>query len=141
MVKKHLSIFLTVIMISSFGTIANAQGYVDMDSNYGIQLYYSYVVKHNTSIAISNGQAICESTLTGYSGTTTKVTITMYLEKKTLWWWNTETTWVGTFNSYRGALSKTHAVGGGTYRIRTVYIAYSGSKTETITGYSQEVKK
>lgn len=139
MVKKLLSILLSVITLLSFGTIANAQE-ITTDATGEIQPYYSYTSNHVADIVISNGQAICESTITGYSGTTTKVTITMYLEKKTLWWWSTETSWTGTFNSYRGVLSKSHAVGGGTYRVKAVYVAYSGSKSETITGYSSEVK-
>ena len=131
---------MSVLMLLSLSAIAHAQGYVDVNTSSVIQPYYEYTSYNKANLDISGGQATCESTISGYSGITTKVTITMYLEKKTLWWWSTQASWTGTFNSYRGALSKNYAVGGGTYRVRAVYVAYSGSNSETITGYSVEVK-
>ncbi|HZK21944.1 MAG TPA: hypothetical protein VFC76_06675 [Oscillospiraceae bacterium] len=140
MFKKLLCICLSITALLSFGFIANAQDDIDMNSMSNIQPYYNYVVKNDTSMSISNGQALCRGTLTGCSGTTTKVTITMYFEKKTLWWWSTEASCTGSFDSYHGTLSKNYSVTKGTYRVRAVYVAYSGNKSETITGYSQEVK-
>ena len=128
-----------MIIMVSFGTIAKAQSNVDANLDFDIQPYYEFTSYNKATLNISGGQAICESTLTGYPGITTKVTIKMYLEKKTLWWWSTETSWTGTFYSYRGTLSKNHAVKGGTYRVKAVYVVYSGSESETITGYSSNV--
>ena len=54
--------------------------------------------------------------------------------------WNDVVTWTQTFNDYKGALSKSYNVSGGTYRIRADYVAYKGSASETITAYSSEVK-
>lgn len=140
MCKKIFCIFLSAITMLCFGTIANAQSNVESNSDFDIQPYYGYTNNQSTDLIISGGQAICESSLTGYSGTTTKVTITMYLEKKTLWWWSTEASWSDTFYSYYGTLSKAFAVKGGTYRVRTVYVVYCGNENETVTGYSSEVK-
>ena len=48
---------------------------------------------------------------------------------------------IETFNSYSGTLSKTYSdAGSGTYRVSAEYVAYSGTKSETITDTSAEVK-
>ena len=75
---------MSVLMLLSLSAIAHAQGYVDVNTSSVIQPYYEYTSYNKANLDISGGQATCESTISGYSGITTKVTITMYLEKKTL---------------------------------------------------------
>ncbi len=139
--KKLLCFVMSIVTIALLcGTVAYAQGSITENFNSEIQPCYEFTKSNNETLAISNDSALCGSTLTGYSGTTTKITIKMSLEKKVLWWWSEQTSWTATFNSYRGSLSKSYSVGGGTYRVKAVYTVYSGTQSETITGYSQEVK-
>jgi len=102
----------------------------------------SYIGTANTTLNISGGQALCEGTVTGYSGITTKIVIALYLERKTA----SATTWTTiangskTVNSYIGAYQLKAAVTSGyQYRVRAVYTAYSGTKSETLTSYSRIV--
>lgn len=105
-----------------------------------ISPYYNYTQSNTASLKISNsGTATCYSTITGYPNLTTKIKLTMYLEKKTLWWWSEETNWTSTVKGYYNSLSKNYSVTSGTYRLRVVYTVYSNSSSETITGYSKEV--
>lgn len=139
--KKLLCLVMSVVTIAlSCGTVAYAQGSITENFNSEIQPCYEFTSDNKENLLISSDKAVCESKLTGYSGTTTKITIKMSLEKKVLWWWSEQTSWTATFNSYRGSLSKSYGVGGGTYRVKAVYTVYSGTQSETITGYSQEVK-
>jgi hypothetical protein len=103
----------------------------------------SYISNTVTSISISGGQATCLGHVTGYNGTTTKVEITLYLERKLA----SSSTWSTyasdpkqTFNSYSGTYQmKKSVVSGYQYRVRAVYVAWAGSKSETLTGYSSVV--
>ncbi|MHB8963625.1 MAG: hypothetical protein ACYC5K_10790 [Saccharofermentanales bacterium] len=63
----------------------------------------------------------------------------MYLEKRFLLFWITEENWTQTFYSYSGSMVRQIDVSGGTYRVKAVYTAYSGSVSETFTGYSANV--
>ena len=38
-------------------------------------------------------------------------------------------------------MNRKHSVSDGTYKVKAEYVAYSGSKSETVTDYSNEVKK
>jgi hypothetical protein len=103
----------------------------------------SYIMMTATSISISGGQASCTGSITGYNGTTTKVVITLYLERKLA----SSSTWSTyasdpsqTFNSFYGQYTmKKSVVKGYQYRVRAVYKAYAGSNSETLTGYSSVV--
>lgn len=103
----------------------------------------SYISMTVTNIGISGGQASCTGSIDGYKGTTTKVVITLYLERK-LASSSTWTTYASsspqTFNSYTGTytMSKT-VVKGYQYRVRAEYVAYAGSASEKLTGYSSVV--
>lgn len=137
MSKKIISLFATLVLFFCFGVNCFAVAKEEP----GIQPYYSYTADHKTILAKSSEKLICKSTLSGIPGTTTKVKITMTLEKKVLFWWSEKETWTQTFNSYSGTLSKTYSdANSGTYRISAEYVAYSGTKSETITDTSAEVK-
>ncbi len=134
MFKKVLSICLSFVMMFSFAVSVNAQ-----NPDYSVMPCYEYTEENAETLTISNGTATCISRLTGILGTTTKIEITMTLEKKTLWWWSEEESWSQTYNYHQATLTKTHSVGSGTYRVKAVYVVYSGTQSETITSYSAEV--
>lgn len=135
MYKKFISLILSAVLLLGFSTNTFAVREPE------IQPYYAYTQSYKTTLSISGGKAYCMAKLTGVSGTTTKVKITMTLEKKVLFWWSEKETWTQTFNSYNGTLSKTYIdTGSGTYRVNAEYIVYCGAKSETITDTSLAVK-
>jgi len=106
-------------------------------------LRLSYIMTATTSISVSGGQASCTGSVVGYKGTTTKVEITLYLERK-LASSSTWTTYASdpkqTFNSFTGMYTMKKAITKGyQYRVRAEYKAYAGSASETVTGYSSVV--
>lgn len=155
--KKVLALVMAICLSVSYGLIANAQTlelsrpneknceleFVDDEAGI-ITPFWTYINDTLTVLSISDsGIATCTSKITGYSGSTTKVHITMTLQKKGGFlnlFWTDVMEWSQSFNNYYGTLSKTHSTSGGTYRIRAVYVAYSGSDSETTTAYSSEVK-
>lgn len=137
MFKKIGGVIMALVMIMNLCIISFAY----VSENDDIKPYYSYTASVRTLLNISNGNATCSARLTGMSGTTTKIKITMTLEKKVLFWWSEQETWTQTFNSYTGTLSKNYSgANSGTYRVSAEYIAYSGTNSETITDTSAEVK-
>jgi len=114
------------------------------DDGGGVTVFYAYTHSTNTILSIpSSGTATAYASLQGYQGITTKVEITMTLQKKGglfNLFWNDVTTWSQSFNSHSGTLSKQHNVSSGTYRVKAIYKAYSGNNSETNTSYSGEVK-
>lgn len=141
MAKKVFSTFLCSVMILLTAVMGVSAAEATDDSEHPIQPYYAYTSYTVQDIYVSNGQIACEGVVEGYSWMTTKITITIYLEKKTLFWWSEQNSWTWTYNTYRGDLvGKTALPSSGTYRTKAVYTVYSGSSSETITGYSAELK-
>lgn len=137
MLKKLFSVLMCLVMLLSCSLTCFALAAEETE----IQPYYTNATSVRTTLSISDGSASCSAKLIGISGTTTKVTITMTLEKKILFWWSEKETWTQTFNSYNGTLSKTYSgADSGTYRVTAEYIAYSSSGSETINDTSAEVK-
>lgn len=149
MLKRILSFLMAVIMLCSVGIIANAETPENLEGEQVIaaqigdgevQPLYSYTSDVYVGLSVSNGTATCTTKVTGYSGTTTKIAIKMTLQKKALIWWTDQGPWSSTTNGYTATLSKKASVGSGTYRVKAEITVYSGTKSETITKYSQEVK-
>jgi len=143
MFKKITSVILCIILCCGVSIIAKAESGINTKSvaeESQIQPRYSYTSTVTTSLKDSSGKAKCTSILYGYDGITTKIKITMTLQKKSLLWWSDVEEWTTTASDYYATLSKTYAVGSGKYRVKTVYTVYSGSESESITDYSSTVE-
>ena len=104
-----------------------------------VQPRYSYTEDASTNLSItSSGTATCTATLTGYSGTTTKIHIKMELQTVKSVMWRTAKTWTATYNSYRATMEKTATVESGRHRLKVTFTAYSGTASEEIIVYSTE---
>ncbi len=136
MFKKILSVVMVIVLCCGFSLTANAQGISTNDSS--VQPRYNYTASVSTTLTNTNGDATCGTTVKGYIGTTTKIKITMTLQKKTLLWWSEVETWTTTVNDYYLSLYKTTSVNSGKYRIKAEIVVYSGSASESITKYSSE---
>ena len=138
--KRVLSLLLCLVIGVGCMTIASAATLADEAREPPPLSRFTYIFYTETNISISGGKAICVGSLTGYQGTTTKVAITLTLQRKLA----TSSIWTDyynhpkqTFNSYRGTASFTkNVVKGYQYRTKAVYIAYAGTKSETFTQYS-----
>ena len=143
MFKKIVAMVLSIVgffMFASFSVSANGG-----ESNKTVVTpKWSYVLTMNTNLSISSsGTAICTGKITGYSGTTTKVEIYLYLQQYKNGAWSTVSggSWYQLFNSYKGTLQKTKSglAKGYQYRVRASYYAWSGSNSENIVDYSGTV--
>jgi len=141
MVKRLLSLVLCLILALGCLTLASAATPIEAEVyDPTPQLRLSYIADTLTNISIVNGSAICVGNLTGYQGTTTKVEITLTLQRKL----STSSTWddwynhpMQTFNNYKGTASFTKTVEKGyQYRTKAFYKAYAGSNSESLTAYS-----
>lgn len=144
MTQKLMSLILSVVLLFSCCIQANAETIpeVEMEQTLSakeeIRPFDNYTNDCLVSLSISNGNASCYSELLGISSRTTKIEITMTLQKKTLLWWSKVESWTTTVNGYYAALSKTKSVDSGTYRVKAEFKVYSGSDSETIKQYSAE---
>lgn len=136
MKKRVLSVVLMLVLFCT-GTLSAFAATTEPD----VQPLYNYTASRTVTLKISGGTATCSAELIGYQGTTTKASVKLTLQKKTLLWWDD----VSAGNSYTNYshtidASETHSVGSGTYRVKAEFIAYSGSASESFTAYSNEVK-
>ena len=119
--------------------LAGSIGLVDLDPNEPPVVRSAYINTTLTTLTISSGQANSEGSISGYYGVTTKVTVALHLERKTASasTWTTIASGSKTTNGCVGAHQLKTAVSKGyQYRVRAVYTAYSGTKSETLTSYS-----
>ena len=147
MFKRIFALVMCLVIMCGVGITATAQevssaeDYAITVSENGesqIQPRYNYTNIISASLLNSNGNALCGANVLGYNGTTTKIVITMTLQKKTLLWWSKVQEWTMTVNSYTATISKTATVDSGKHRVKVNAVVYSGSKSEEITLYSQE---
>lgn len=144
MVKKIISLMLSIVLIFCVSTVVSAESPVVTpgtleQTESDVMPCFEYTNTTATTLSIStSGTATCSARLNGYNGTTTKIVIKMTLQKDSWLWWSTEETWTTTINNWYGALTKTAPVDSGTYRVKVEFTVYSGSNSEEITTYSQE---
>ena len=130
---KRITSFILAILLIFTGAVAVSAA----TGEETVQPLYDYTSSTTVNLSISDGTAKCSSRLIGYS-TTTKIKITMTLQKKTLLWWSEVDSWTATYSDTVASLYKTCSVESGKYRVKTVFVAYCGSDSETITTYSPE---
>ena len=130
MTKRIASLILAILLLFT-GSVAVCA------DNSDIQPLFDYTSSALTCLSISNGTACCTSELSGYK-TTDKIKITMTLQKKGLLWWNEVDTWTTTYYDSEAMMSKYCSVGSGKYRVKSVFVVYCGSDSETRTNYSPE---
>ena len=128
MLKRILSLVMCLVLTCGMTIAVSAES-----SENQVQPRYSYTNTIGATLTKSSGKALCVGNVNGYSGTTTKIVLTMTLQKKTLLlFWSTEQEWTTTVNSYKAALSKTVSVDSGTYRVKVEAKVYSGSNYENV---------
>ena len=128
MLKRILALVMCLVLMCGMTIAVSAE-----NGENQVQPRYSYTNTIGATLRNSNGKALCVGDVLGYSGTTTKIVLTMTLQKKTLLlFWSTEKEWTITANSYTTALSKTVSVDSGTYRVKVEAKVYAGSNYENV---------
>ena len=138
--KRFTKLIVTMLVaIIICGTSIDTVFAADANSqeDYGISPCYTYTSYVSTSLTISGGDAICNTYAEGFDSTT-KITITQTLQRKSggswvdVWsWTNTKYNWYYNYTNYHYPLTK-----GTTYRVKSCVKVYSGSNYETIYSYS-----
>lgn len=131
MFKKLISTFIAVIL--TVMCFSNSVFGADISE------YYLYTSNASTALTVSGTTLNCRSAVTGYSGITTKITITQEIQKKSGSTWRsingrgtTKFTFYAIFEQSYSNMSS------GTYRVKTIAKVYSGTNYETIVHYSFE---
>lgn len=128
MLKRILSLVMCLVLMCGMSIAVSAE-----NSQNQVQPRYSYTNTIGATLSNSSGKALCVGDVNGYPGTTTKIVLTMTLQKKTLLlFWSTEQEWTTTVSSYKAALSKTVSVDSGTYRVKVEAKVYAGSNYENV---------
>ena len=101
----------------------------------GSELKYTNTERVAADISVRSGNATCSTEVKGKTGTT-KITVSMELQRKVKGSWVTFRSWSSSKNARTFTLTKSETVSRGTYRVKSVVNVYKGSKSETITKYS-----
>ena len=139
-ISKVMVLMLVAIMICVSPVYTANAADSNTKDDYGVSPCYSYTSSITTGLSISGGDAICNTYVEGYYGSTSKITITQTLQRKSgsswvdVWsWTNTEYYWYYSYTNYYYPLTK-----GATYRVKSCIKVYQGSSYETIYTYSGE---
>lgn len=130
--KRRISAFMLIIAILS--TLCGV-------TVCAVEPRYSYTTTATSTLYISSNTAYCKSKARGKT-TATKIEAVQYLEKKSgsKWYVVTDGTWTDSVNDSLLIVSNNKSgLTSGTYRVRTVFTVYSGSKSEKVTAISKEV--
>ena len=127
MFKKILALVMCIVMLCGTGLIANAE-----TTENQVQPRYSYTHGISATLANSSGKALCAGSVDGYEGTTTKIVMTMTLQKKTLLWWSDVQVWSKTTYTYYNDATYTISVDSGTHRVKVEAKVYAGSNYENV---------
>lgn len=135
--KKILSCLAALLICCSFGSITLSAASIPNDN--AASPCYVYTDQITTVFGISDGEASCTTTIYGIPGTTTKIVVTQYLEKKNGNSWDEVTHWTDTFENWWCNFTNPYTITeSGTYRLRSEAKVYSGTKYENVDITSKE---
>ncbi len=141
MKRKLMAMFLSLMILCSFGLTVYADPSVDEPAEPIEPVRYAYIDSFVNSLNITNRKATCISTVRDVDQQVTKIELTQTLELSLgNGWWYTIQTWSKTVYSYKASNTTTRSgLDSGTYRVRSCAKAYCGSNYETIYTYSTPV--
>ena len=140
MKKRIVSIALMlVLMITSISSSLVVNAALPEDNGSEIQPMYTYISDLGYDLSISGTTATCSSSLSGLSSVT-KMKITMTLQKKNFLSWEDVESWTQIVLTQDTVFTKQRtSLSSGTYRLKVVYVVYSGTNSETMTDYPPQV--
>ena len=136
---RKLTILMMSVLLIAMAVIPAQAAVVPSEEIMPMAMYYRVA---NASLYISSsGIAEAEGEITGITGTTTKCSITLYLQRYENGNWTDIAMWTDSANAVSLALTRSLGVDSGyTYRAKAICYAYSGSQMEYVTRYSSEVR-
>ena len=132
--KKLLTIVTVVIFVMSCTCLSFAYGSDDDDGETKAKYYSSALA----NISISGGTVTTTGKVVG-NNSTTKITIKLYLQKKSNGSWSNVASWTGTKVGKDYKLTKSKVISKGTYRTKASCTVYSGNNSEHVTKYSSSI--
>lgn len=134
MYKRIMALLCSFTLLGSFAVAEYANAAVIQP----VSPAYSYTYSCSSDLYASGSTITCESTLCGYSGTTTKIEVFQTLQMLNSYGtWNDMCHWRDTsYTFYASVTNNRYSSANGTYRLRTIFTVYSGTNYETITKYS-----
>lgn len=136
--KRLFLLTMMVLLIINIGASAFA---ADTESNQESkkQIRYENTAYAYADLSISKGKAIAETYVQGRTNTT-KITMKMFLQKRSGSKWATVKTWRATRNTKSALLTGNQKVDRGTYRVRLEATVYcKGKKPESVKKNSNSV--
>ena len=131
---KKLAAFIMAVCILLGCLTVSASAAVTNNSDVSVMAVYYRTA--SVTLTISSDTARLSGSVVGYKETTTKTSVHLYLQKYSNGKWSNIADWSSTKNASSCMLSKTKALSRGKYRAKAVCKAYAGTKSETITKYS-----
>lgn len=137
--KKIISCLVALLMCCSIGGISLSATNIPNGNDNVASPCYVYTNSIASTLGISDGEASCRTTIYGISGTTSKIEVTQYLEKKNGNSWEEVTHWTETYYSWWCNFTNSYTITeSGTYRLRSEAKVYSGSNYENVDITSKE---
>ena len=138
MARKMISLLICLVLLSiPMVSIAMDQD-VDQDliveGNSGDR--HQYIDSINISLSRSGSVLYPKTKVVDSNGDSTKLYCCMYLQKKVNGSWSNVAYWTKTTTSQILTLTASKSVARGTYRVKSLVVAYSGSTAESVTKYS-----
>lgn len=135
---RKLTILMMTVLLIAMAVMPAQAAVVPGEEIMPMAMYYRVA---NASLYISSsGIAEAEGEITGITGTTTKCSITLYLQRYENGNWVDVAMWTDSANTVSLALTRSLGVDSGyKYRAKAICYAYSGSQMEYVTRYSSEI--
>ncbi len=136
--KKGISLLIACAMLMGTAPVVSAETVFAADlADSVVTPRYLYTDRVSSKIGVTSNTATLTSTITGISGTTTKIVVTQTLQIKDGNQWRKCTSWARTYNTYKCTFTNNYTLSAsGTYRTMTEAKVYSGSNYETVYAYS-----
>ena len=137
--KKIVLALLVAILMCGMPEISVCAAEPDnQEDEYGVSPCYSYTSSIYSGLTISDGDAICSTSIKGYNSVVTKITVTQTLQKKSGSSWVDVWSWTNTVYDYRYTYTNYHypLTKGTTYRVKAYVKVYAGSNYESMYSYS-----
>ena len=136
--RKGLTILMMAVLLMT-AVIGPAQAAVVPGEVVAPMAMYHKSAGASLNISAS-GNATAGGTITGIPGTTTKCSITLYLQRYEDGDWEDVAMWTDSANAVSLTLTRPLGVDSGyKYRTKAICYAYSGSQMEYVTKYSSEI--
>lgn len=140
MKEKVLAVLITALIVSSIPCFAFAVSETDIPISDEKSLEYTHASTVSSTLIISDsGKAKPAAVIMGLPGGTTKLSVTMYLQRYLNGVWETVQKWSKSTTANHLSISKNKVVTKGRYRTHSVFKAYSNSKVERIEKNSKSV--